>query len=89
MDTVDVDVKDLIFSTSIGKITGFFCGPKTGFSLPKTGRWNASFPRGKMVTILVVMVLGILGRIAINLFACQTATRTAKKGRFDGKTQSH
>ena len=35
MDTVDVDVdvNDLIFSTSIhGKMTGFFCGPKTGFS---------------------------------------------------------
>ena len=105
MDTVDVDVNDLIFSTSIlGKIKGFFCGPKTGFSLPKKGRWNGEtlrFPVGKllgcekfrsglkMVTILVVMVLGILGRIAINLFACQTATKTAKTGRFDGKTQSH
>ena len=38
MDTVDVDVKDLIFSTSIlGKITGFFCGPKTGLFSPKKG----------------------------------------------------
>lgn len=79
MDTVDVDVNDLIFSRSIlGKITGFFWGPKTGFFSPQKGPvFDASFPLGKMVTILVVLVLGILGRIELK--TCLHAKRQQKQ----------